>query len=271
MPNEKKKPTEEMTEAAAPATAPANPDRHKKHMIAAEKAHDDSLAAYNAALAIQNVDAMREAEEAIAKAEKEFAEAAECDVFAICKAEEHPLRKAAELHSYRVIGHRSVNEDKVLVCYEKVSREKQIDLAKLAKKCGLPTLWVHDVEGLNKVLTLLVAQEKGYTTAQLKAVAESFLMTRKVEEIEIGKTPTSNTQLVKMLQSICDKILGGGVVHVNNHDISYIRDGHTKKGRERISISVANHAAMRNLVYDVLYRRLTGQRYGVEHQKLKGM
>ena len=93
MPNEKK-----TKEAAAPV-AETNTDRNKANMLAAEQAHVAALAAYNVAYAAEDVKAMGTAEEALIKAEKEFAEAAECDVFARCKATEHPMFEAAKIHS----------------------------------------------------------------------------------------------------------------------------------------------------------------------------
>jgi len=254
------------------ATAPVEeikPDRNKQNMAEAEKAHEAAIANYNAALAVKDLDALHSAEDDIEAAEKNFAEAAECEVFARCKAEKHPLRKAAEIHSYRVIKHKPLREDKIVVGLEKSEREKPIDLARLATKCGLPTLWTHDVESLNQTFTLRVAQQMGLSAAELKEISKSYFMSRATDAIEAGKTPTSNTQLVKMLQGICDKILGEGVVHVNNHDIAYIEAAHTKKGRARIAVNTANHDFMRRLVLDVLHRCVTGAVYEVEYKKAK--
>jgi hypothetical protein len=269
MPTKKEKPAEEAAEVTVTVPAQANPNRNKDNMAEAEKALDTGIAAYNAALAVQDVDAMREAEEAIKKAEKEYAEAAECDVFATCKAEEHPLRKAAEIHSYHVLGHRALREDNILTGYEKSTQEKPIDLAKLARKCGLTPLWTHDVESLNQILTLRVAKEMGLPAEVLKSISKSYFMSRMTDAIEAGKTPTSNNQMVKMLQDICDKILGVNVVRVNNHDIAYIEAAHTKKGRDKIAINTANHDFMRRLVLDVLHRCVTGKVYEVEYRKAK--
>jgi hypothetical protein len=263
MPSKKK-----TTEDTAPVEE-VTVDRNQVNMAEAEQALDAALAGYNAALIIQNVDAMREAEAAIEKAEQDYAEAAECAAFALCKAEEHPMLKAAEIHSFRVLKHKAVREDSVLTGYEKTDREKPIDLEKLAKKCGLPTLWVHLVENLNQILTLRVAKDLGATAADLKAISKSYFMTRATGEMEAGATPTSNTQLVKLLQTICDKILGENVVRVNNHDIAYIEAAHTKKGRAKIGINTAQHNFMRRLILDVLHRCVTGAVYEVEYKKNK--
>lgn len=258
-----------MAKKTTEATAPVEENRDQMNMNSAEKNLDTAIAAYNAALAIQNVEAMRESEAAIEKAEQDFAEAAECFTFAICKADEHPLRKAAEVHSYRVLKHKALREDKMLTGFEKTEREKPIDLERLAKKCALPTLWTHDVERLNQVLTLRVAKEMGLSAQELKDISKSYYMSKASDEIAAGATPTSNTQLVKMLQSICDKILGENVVRVNNHDIAYIEAAHTKKGRAKIGINTAQHNFMRRLILDVLHRCVTGAVYEVEYKKHK--
>ena len=244
-------------------------DRNAENKAVAEQAVDAGILAYNAALALQDIEAMQAADAAIEKALGEFAEAAECEVFAICKAEDHPLRKAAELHSFRVLKVSAKREDKILTGYVKGEKEKPIDLAKLAAKCGLPTLWTHDVESLNQLLTLRVAQEMGASAAELKSIAKSYFMTRGVVEIEAGKTPTSNTQLVKRLQEICDKILGENVARANNHDLAYIIAAHTKKGKARISVNTAKHDFMRRLILDVLHRCITGAAYEVEFKTFK--
>ena len=244
-------------------------NRDQENMAAAEKAQETALASYNAAFAAKDIDAMNAAEDAIAKAEKEFAEAAECAVFAICRAEEHPLYKAAEIHSYRVIKHKPQREDKIVTGLEKSDREKPIDLVRLAKKCSLPTLWANGVEGLNQLLTLRVAQEMGLSAAELKDISTSYYMSKATDAIETGKTTTSNTQLVKKLQDICDKILGENTIRVNNHDLAYIMAAHTKKGRGKISIDTAKHDFMHRLVLDVLHRCVTGAMYEVEYKKNK--
>ena len=242
---------------------------NKKNMAEAERAQETAIADYNAALAVKDLDALRAAEDAIETAEKNFAEAAECEVFAICKAEEHPLRKAAEIHSYRVIKHKPLREDKIVVGLEKSEREKPIDLVRLATKCGLPTQWKHGVEHLNQILTLRVAQNVGFSAADLKDVSKSYYISKAADAIEAGKTLTSNTQLVKMLQGICDKVLGENVVRVNNHDLAYIEANHTKKGRGRIAVGTADHSFMHRLVLDVLHRCVTGAVYEVEYKKAK--
>jgi hypothetical protein len=241
--------------------------RDQENMDAAEKAQGNAIAAYNLALGEKKMDELREAEANIEKAEQEFAEAAECAVFALCRAEEHPLRKAAELHSFRVIGHKAVHEEKILTGFEKTEREKPIELARLAVQCGLPTLWTHDVERLNQILTLRVGKEMGLSAEELKTISKSYFMSKAAGEIEAGATPTSNTQLVKLLQGICDKILGENVVRVNNHDVAYIEAAHTKKGRGRLAINTAQHNYMRRLVLDVLHRCVTGKVYEVEYKK----
>jgi len=261
----KKNPDEAAMTPAEENTA----DRNKQNMAAAELGLDAAIAKYNGALAAQNVEIMREVEADIEKAEGEYAEAAQCEVFAVCRATEHPLRKAAELHSFIVLGHKPKREDKILTGFEKTEREKPIDLVRLAKKCGLPTLWANAVESLNQTLTIRVAQEMGATAAELKGIAKSYYMTKATDAIDAGKTPTSNTQLVKLLQSICDMILGENAVRVNNHDIAYIVAAHTKKGRGRISINTAKHDFMHRLVLDVLHRCVTGAVYEVEYKKAK--
>ena len=244
-----------------------NPDRNAANMAAAAAAHEAALADYNAAYAAEDAKAMGAAEEAIIKAEKDYAEAAECSIFAICKADEHPMRKAAEIHSYRVIKHKAKREDRIVTGLERSEYDKPIDLVKLARKCDLPIDWAHDVEGLNQLLTIRVAQETGATLTELKKIAKSYFMTKATEAIDVGKTPTSNTQLVKKLQDICDQILGKDKVHVVNPDIAYILAAHTKKGRGKLSINTANHDFMRRLVLDVLHRCVTGAKYEVEYKE----
>jgi len=262
MPNKKK-----ADDTAATPVVEIKTDRNTENMAAAKLAHEAAITAYNAAFAATNVEEMRTAEEAVIKAEQDYAEAAECSIFAICKADEHPLLMAAKLHSYVVIKHKTTREDRIVTGIEMSEREKPIDLARLAKKCGLPTLWVNATESLNQLLTIRVAQEMGATTADLKKISKSYYMTKATDAIEVGKTPTSNNQLVKMLQAICNQILGEGVVSVNNHDIGYVIAAHTKKGRAKISVNTANHDFMRRLVLDVLHRCVTGAKYEVEFKQ----
>jgi len=262
-------PAEETTEVAVVAETQPDPSRDEKLMASSEKALDAAIAAFMKGLKDQKVDAMDEAEAAAEKAVKEYGEAAEGFVFAQCKASDHPLRTAVTLHSYSVLAYKIKREDNVTTGMEKVSREKPIDLVKLARLCTLPVGWAHDVEGLNQSLTLRVGKDLGLTTEELRSMAKSYYMSKVVDAIDAGKTPLSNNQLVLKMQGIADAMLGPDVVKVISRDIAYIVATQTKKGRGRLGVAAANHATMHRLVLDVLHRCITGGTYEVEFKTYK--
>lgn len=231
---------------------------------------------YNEALKAKNLDDMTATEKAVRDAEAEFAAQSQADLFSECKKAENPILEGVRRYTYPVMKHKIDRDGELITGMELVDdREKQIDLVKLCKFCNLPYLWAYKVEKAGELLCIRTAKELGMTTDEIKRIANTYRMAKAAEEVELGGTPTSNNQIVKLLQKVIDDIIfeddgnGKNKYKVNSHDVAYLLMCYTKRGRKQLSVTVAKASFLHGLIVDVLHRIVCGLKYGLEYQMIK--
>ncbi len=210
--------------------------------------------------------------------EKSYADLKAQEVYSELMAKKLPMIAAIKRYSYLVIRHQEVrdSETKALTEFKLAEKERQIDLLKFAKFGDLDTFWEHNVSRFNQLLCLRAAQELGYTASEMSKLAKTYFLQKKAEELAQGKTPVSNTQLCKLLQSVIDAILPpadeekGNAYKCNNHDVRYLLMCYTKKGRNALSVAVSKDGFLRNLVMDIMHRIIEGKLYSLEYKTKKG-
>lgn len=248
-------------------------------LSAKRKEVEDRIEAYNKAIAKNDFAAMARIEAELKEAEKAYAAQSQNEVFDVCKKSENPVLKAVEMYTYPVLAHRRMLSDGVLVGFELVEdRVKQLDLVKLCKWCDMPHLWEYKVERLGNLLCMRVATELGLSKAQVAQIEKLYYMNALARKAEMtGAVPTSNTQLVKLLQEVIDSVLfvegdkpGMNKFRCNNRDVAYFLACYTKRGRKELSVSVAKNSYVHTLVMDVMHRIVTGKVYDVEFKMIKG-
>lgn len=231
---------------------------------------------YNEALKAKDLDNMTTLERAIHDTEAEFAAQSQDDLFSECKKATNPILEGVKRYTYPVLKHKMVRDGELITGMELVDdREKQIDLVKLCKFCQLPTLWAYKVEKAGELLCIRTAKELGMTTDEIKQISKTYRMAKAAEEVNLGGTPTSNTQITKVLQLVIDDILfeddgnGKNKYKVNSHDVAYLLMCYTKRGRKQLAVTVAKASFLHNLVVDVMHRITCGLKYGLEYQMIK--
>lgn len=236
----------------------------------------DLINQYNVALKAKNLDDMTALEKAVRDTEAEFANQSQQDLFAECKKAENPILEGVRRYTYPVMKHKMDRDGELIIGMNLVDdREKQVDLVRLCKFCGLPTLWAYKVEKAGELLCIRTAKELGMTTDEIKQIAKTYRMAKAAEETELGGTPASNTQICKLLQKVIDDILfeddgtGKNKYKVNSHDVAYLLMCYTKRGRKQLSVTVAKVSFLHGLIVDVLHRITCGLKYGLEYQMVK--
>lgn len=238
----------------------------------------ECIALYNAALRENDFAKMARIESELKEAEKAYATQSQNELFDVCKKSENPVLKAVELYTYPILAHKRVMDDGVFIGFELVEdRVKQLDLVKLCKWCDMSHLWEYKVERLGNLLCMRVANELGLSKAQVAQIEKLYYMNALARKAEMtGAVPTSNTQLVKLLQEVIDSILfvAGdnpemNKYRCNNRDVAYFLACYTKRGRKELSVSVAKNSYVHTLVMDVMHRIVTGKVYDVEFKMVK--
>lgn len=196
--------------------------------------------------------------------EKEYRTIRESEVFAGL-ADTH---QAIELHHFTTIGHKKLTEEGRMTGVEKSERRVQVDLKKFCEVKGFDLGWFYELQALNKRLTLRVAQSIGVTAAEMKRINDSYNMDKLAREVELGKTPTSDTQVVKHMQKVLD-MLSPGEGKVNNHDLGYVMSCYTKRNNKAaLQVQCSKHTMLLSLMGDVFYRIATKGVYGVDYKKI---
>lgn len=185
---------------------------------------------------------------------------------------------AAENLRYTVLKHRDVEGDDG-VARTVVEREKSLDLVAVAryfsdrkKQFGTENGWQYKIAALNRLLCLRVAVKIGLDA---KTVAEKYALPKAAADINLGKTPTSNTQLLKQLQTVIDSMCfiddgnGKNKIKVTSHDVAYLTELYAKKGRGVLTVAAAKSRYCENLIAEILHKIITEKGYKLEFKEKK--
>lgn len=195
--------------------------------------------------------------------ENEYRSILEKEVFASCA----DVHEALVKHHFETISHKKVYEDGLMTGIEKSNRMIQIDLRRLCENRGFDLGWFYEMQALNKRLTLKAATELGVSVKEIKSINDSYSMDKLAAEIDLGKTPTSDTQCVKHIQKVLDS-LSEGEGRVNNHDLAYIWLCYAKKNNKNaLRVICSKHTILQSLLMDVFHRVVTNGSYGVDHKR----
>ena len=213
----------------------------------------------------------------IRDAEAAYAEQQMREVFEECKKQPNPILAAVKRYDYPVLAHRLIREDGVVTEMALVEdRTKQIDLVKLCKALGLSHLWEYKVEKFGNLLCMRSAKELGWSDAQIKQIERLYYCNALSRKEEMGAVPTSNNQIVKLLQQVLDAVLpldpetGKSQYRCNSHDVAYLLMAYTKRnGKKKLTIEVSKNSFVHRLVMDVMHRIVCGLTYDLKYQQVK--
>lgn len=165
---------------------------------------------------------------------------------------------------------KKVGEDKQKVPVMSVEDvEKPIDLLRLNKfvsgGIGKDKSWVHIVQKFNFLLTAQKAIDLGLDPKEI----DDYAMSDIAKDINMGKTPTSNTNILKTLQKVVDAMIGEEFKAVS-HDVKFLLSIYSKKNnRKALTVTCANHKYLTMYVAEICHRIVMGKAYTVEYKTAK--
>lgn len=229
------------------------------------------VSSYNEAYQAGKFEDAMKASKAMEDKINEYTSIARDDCFEACKNSPDPMLTAVTVLSFVTIATKDEQkgDDKIPVRIV-VEKERQIDLFKLHKYCGDKGIganpqWLYMAEQLNMLMTAKKAKDLGIDP---KSVNDSYAMSNISREINLGKDPTSNTNMLKTLQSIITAMLGDGY-KATSHDVNFLWSVYTKKNRKALVVTAANHKALRGYLAEICHRIVTGKKYGIEYKAVK--
>lgn len=225
---------------------------------------------YNAAILDGNFDEAHKLDDEIVQTVNEYTSEARREAFEKLANTENPMLEAVKqltFTSIRVRETKTEDEAKVPVrVIEEV--EKPIDLRKLNKfvkdGIGENPRWVHMVEKLNYLMTAQKAVDLGINPKEINKYAMSEI----AKEIDMGKTPTSKTNILKTIQSVITAMIGEEY-KATSHDVNYLLSIYCKKNRKALTVSCANHKYMTQYIAEICHRIVLGKTYEVEYKQSK--
>ena len=199
----------------------------------------------------------------------EYTRVARDGVFEICKNSENPMLEAVKRLTFATIAAKDTQTDGDKVPVRSiVPTEKPIDLIRLHKYCGsigANKEWAYHVQKFNMLLTMQKCVDLGIDP---RKVNDSYYMHEYAKQVDLGKTPTSKTNILKTLQSIVTAMLGDGY-KATSHDVNYLLSIYSKKNRKALSVTCANHSYLTRYLAEICHRIITGESYDVVYKAKK--
>ena len=230
---------------------------------------DQLVKDYNEAMQTGKFEDATKADKAIIEKINEYTANVRDMCFEDCKASGDPMLAAVTTLSYVTIGVKDEQkgDDKVPV-RTIVDKERQIDLFKLHKFCGTigaDENWLHAAQKMNLLLTAQKAKDLGLDP---KAVNDSYAMSEIAREFDMGKNPTSKTNLLRTLQVVITAMLGEGY-KPTSHDVNFLMSVYSRKNRKALTVTCANHRYFRNYLAEICHRIVTGKTYELDYKTKK--
>lgn len=198
-------------------------------------------------------------------------------IYAKCKASENPIIAAIRDNfwwdAYKISEERS-SEDNHLIDVTVGISKRVIDLEDLVKSADLPTGWISKCKELRALLK--ARRVNAFKISSEELAKESLFFNRVIEDKQDGKTPDSNTQIVRLIQAILDEAIyvdngaGKNRFKVTNHDIAFIESCITKldaKGSTNV-VMIRDHQFIR-VMAGVFRHYLCNEAYTVSEKSYK--
>lgn len=232
----------------------------------------------NTAILNDSFSGTQTAKEKLDKAVSDYNTEAVLSDFMTLRSKAEPMKEAIEQLNIATIGVKpNKDKDSGIITYSLEAAVKQIDLVAFDEFCRREKMkitpdkmWHHMVDRLCLLVTYRIMKELNCDTKKLE---DTYYISDVAKQIDMGKTPSSNKQLLKQIQAIVDAVIyedasGKNTYKVTSHDLNYIVQTMTKRSRSG-SVVAPRPTTMHMLIMDVLHRIVTNSDYKVEYQTKK--
>jgi len=226
---------------------------------------------YNDAVQNGKYDISYKVNEEITETVNEYTSIVRDECFETCASTDNPMIEAVKRLTFTSIGVKDskVGDEKIPV-REVIEKEREIDLLKLHKfvegGIGADKKWHRIIEKINFLLTVQRAIDLGIKP---KEINDSYAMSDIARDIDMGKTPTSKTNILKTVQAAVIAMLGEGY-KATSHDVNYLLSVYSRKSsKQALTVTVATHKRLRGYFMDICNHIITGNPYNIDYKKSK--
>ena len=166
-----------------------------------------------------------------------------------------------------------LKQDKDTKLYSIEDDTRDIDLTDAysnIEPLGADPVWIGTAQKLNSYLTVEAARR---VNAEIDMT--NYHLSRIAKAIELGETPTSNTNMLHTLQTIITQMLGESDEEHNykatSHDVNYLLDVYATRDKKiRGAVKCPSHKEFITSLADVCYRIVTGRKgYAITSKNFK--
>lgn len=197
-------------------------------------------------------------------------------MFVQLRATEHPLREAIMARDYRTIyAKATIDKELDAQVLEIAPGLREIDLRELHRKTkggiGEDPEWIATVEALNRLLTMRANLNVGVPADEVAEINDTFAMRKLAADIDLGKTPTSNTQVTKLLNKVVLQMIGEGYHNATNEAANWVLMTMARGKREghKNILVCPGHAQFTRIIAQVCDHCITGEPFHGESRACK--
>lgn len=199
----------------------------------------------------------------------EYTSKARQECFDALKATENPMIAAVTQLTFPTIRIKDTKQGEEKIPVRVIEDiERAIDLLKLHKYIeggiGVDKNWAYTVEKFNFLMTAQKAVDLGINP---KVVNDSYAMSEISRAIDMGKSPTSKTNILKTLNTVVAAMIGEEY-KATSHDVNFLMSIYSRKNRKALTVSCANHKYMRQYLAEVCHRIVLGKTYEVDFKQI---
>lgn len=151
------------------------------------------------------------------------------------------------------------------------TKKTRIDLAKFCDFAHLDKAWINQTA---RLLVLLVSKKRDLFAMSSEDLAkQSIIFHNVLNELKDGKTPNSNTQIVRLIQEIVDGTIfvndgsGNNSYRCTNHDILFISEAVMKfNAKEKCALDSMNDRQFQSVMMSV-FAHILGEAYVIKEAK----
>lgn len=139
--------------------------------------------------------------------------------------------------------------------------------------------WHHAISKFNYLLLTYTIEKltksKELRESKVAKVRDNYHMKEIAKAIDLGQTPTSNTQMLKQLNMIIGDIIGkdykigGKAVKATSHDVFWLERVYLKKGKTALTAMATNDNQLRTIITEIIHKLLTNKEYEVISKYVK--
>lgn len=221
--------------------------------------------------------------EAELKAECEKARKAKTnEVYNRLMKEENPMLEAIRAFSFSIPSYKETKVEGVRTGLEEAERNVTINpvdftdyLMKAQKGPNGGKSWVYKTDKLGMLLAYRVLKEVGGDGKALKALKDNYYIKEAARQEALGETPTSNSQLVKLMQTIIDAMVfvpdekGNNQVKARVCDANFLMALLSSHGRGAGALKVLKGAKIASYIFECCHMIVTGKPYEVQYKAKK--